>query len=67
MLSSKSVPPTTQSPVMITDSGEEYTDERDFNIFVIALSALQEEVTHDCRRIATLLLSGFLVVGILFS
>ncbi|VDN97973.1 unnamed protein product [Rodentolepis nana] len=62
---SKSSLPTTVTPVTTTESGEEYADERDFNIFVIAFSALQEEVTHDCRRIATLLLSGFLVVGIL--
>lgn len=37
----------------------------DYNIYVIALSVIQNEVTPDCRRIATLLLSGFLVVGIL--
>ncbi len=37
----------------------------DYNVLVIALSVIQNEVTHDCRRAATLILSGFLVVGIL--
>ncbi|KAL5112038.1 hypothetical protein TcWFU_004818 [Taenia crassiceps] len=41
------------------------SDRSDFNVFVIALSVIQNEVTYDCRRIATLILSGFLVVGIL--
>ncbi|VDD79303.1 unnamed protein product [Mesocestoides corti] len=37
----------------------------DYNVLVVALSVIQNEVTHDCRRAATLILSGFLVVGIL--
>ncbi|VDK35358.1 unnamed protein product [Taenia asiatica] len=41
------------------------SDRSDFNVFVIALSVIQNEVTYECRRVATLILSGFLVVGIL--
>lgn len=36
-----------------------------FSSIIIAIISLQKEITHDFRRATTLLLSGFLVVGIL--
>lgn len=55
----------TISAVGLSDDGLSIVPS-DYNVFVIALSVIQNEVTHDCRRIATLILSGFLVVGILW-
>lgn len=54
----------TAPTVALSDDGLS-SDRSGFNVFVIALSVIQNEVTYDCRRIATLMLSGFLVVGIL--
>ncbi|CDS40533.1 conserved hypothetical protein [Echinococcus multilocularis] len=70
-VAASNIEPVTSNYTTGTVSGVGLSDEglsivpSDYNVFVIALSVIQNEVTHDCRRIATLILSGFLVVGIL--
>ena len=66
LILSTSASPTISISSTAGDSNERNSsDLSDYNVFIIALSVIQNEVTHDCRRVATLMLSGFLVVGIL--